>query len=293
MNKPVEWIWRHIGVTLPPDWEMLQFSTEFNRGRCAFADRYQYRFELNWIVVKGEPDYTRMLSDYTSRLESEKRLTGTEMIKKSGWHGFHGEMGGQLTSRFVHYLGGIGSLVECVFLWPEKREPDVEASVLASIRDYPRDVDGRHRWRAFGLDMHPPATAAVDGCTTQPARAVFTCTNPKSGNKWHFARYGMVKSWLKTDVEAWLTRTMQNKARNLRFSHRRHQGADLVHAEGPFKPDGIHLKNGQLQTIAWINPEDGRLYHATQRIRREHPGETVPMESLLLGAPEFTPRMSP
>ena len=79
----VQWIWRQISLRLPATWEMLQFSTEYPQGRCAFADRYQFRFELTWGNVKGEPDYDRMITDYTGKLEREKNLTETERAKKA------------------------------------------------------------------------------------------------------------------------------------------------------------------------------------------------------------------
>ncbi|HMP88702.1 MAG TPA: hypothetical protein PJ991_00800 [Kiritimatiellia bacterium] len=280
-----------MGIRLPSDWELLQFSSEFTRGRCAFADRYQFRLELSWSIVKGEPDYTRMISDYTSKLEQEKKLTGKELIKKAGWHGFFGEMNGELTSRFGRYLGEIGCLVECVVLWTGERDPDLEHDLVSSIRACPPH-EGRQQWRAFGMHVFPPATAAFDGCVAQPARTEFNFTNPKSGNKWNFSRYGMVKSWLFADVESWLKSRLQTDARDLRFYHKTMHAVDVVFAEGVFKPEGIHLHKGELQAAAWIAPEDGRLYQVTQRLRKKHPGEQLPVETLLISAPEFTPRIT-
>jgi len=288
-NKSVLWIWRHIAVALPAHWEMLQFSTEFNRGRCAFADRYQFRAELSWSVVKGEPDYQRMLSDYTSRMEHEKKLSGTELLKKAGWFGFSGEMNGEPTSRFGLYLKEIGCMVEFVFLWPQSRDPSLESDVLSSIHASPPAAQNRQRWRAFGLDMHLPPSAAFEGCKIQPARAEFSFSHPKSGNSWQFGRYGMVKSWMKTDVETWLGKSLGSGVRSPRFSHVQRHGVDVVQAEADFKPDGLHIRKGALTAAAWISREDGRLYQVVQRIRKPLPAEVVPLENMLLAAPEFTP----
>ncbi len=47
------WIWRGLCMKVPDDWEMLQFETNTGKGGCAFADRYQFRFEVDWKVVQG------------------------------------------------------------------------------------------------------------------------------------------------------------------------------------------------------------------------------------------------
>jgi len=70
--RPMEkWIWRNITLTVPTDWEMLQFSRSAETGRCAFAGRYQFRLGLDWRVVPGPPDFGRMTSDYRARLREK------------------------------------------------------------------------------------------------------------------------------------------------------------------------------------------------------------------------------
>jgi hypothetical protein len=289
----VQWIWRHISFRLPAEWEMLQFSTEYPQGRCAFADRYQFRFEMNWSSVKGEPDYDRMISDYTSKLEREKKLTDPERLKKSGWFGFYGVLSGDHTSRFGRYFAPIGCLLECVFIWPEERDPELEAAVLASIEAMPADTSGNQRWRAFGLDMALPPIAALEGCTAQPARAQFSFSNPKTGSEWSFERLGMTASWLKHDLETWLRGHIDPSVNELRITHATRHGSDVVRAEGTYKPAGLHLKRGRLNAEAWLCPEDGRLYYVCSRIRGHDPSDARPIEHLLTAAPDFTPRPPP
>lgn len=286
----VQWIWRQIAVSLPATWELLQFSTEYPQGRCAFADRYQFRFELTWSMVKGEPDYDRMVSDYISKLEREKRLADGERAKKAGWHGFHGIMNGERTSRFGRYFAPIGCLVECVFLWPEARDPELESAILSSIGAVPVDERGQQRWRAFGLDIRVPPGAAIEGCTAQPARTVFSFSNPKSGSQWTFERLGMTASWLRGSLEDWFRGTFGPDVRDLQVSRTTRDGRDVVQAEAGFKPSGLHLKHGRLQAEAWICPQDGRVYKVIARLRGRRTEEQVPAGQLLAAAPEFTPR---
>lgn len=270
---------------------MLQFSSEFNRGRCAFADRYQFRAELNWSMVSGEPDYDRMISNYMSRFEQEKKLSGGERQKKSGWHGFSGIINGETSSRFGLYFETIGCLVEWVFIWPELRDPVLESDILASTGGMPLDHEGRQPWRAFGLDMRLPPEAAFEGVTAQPAKVEFTFSDPKSGNSWRFGRLGMVPLWLKSDVETWLSSLLKTGTRNIRFTHRRDHATDVVHAEGEFTPEGLHLKRGKFEALAWIDPMDGRLYHVRKLIRRDSGASDLPAVKLLKAAPEFTPKI--
>lgn len=276
------WIWRHIAIRLPADWEMLQFSGEFTSGRCAFADRYQFRVEMSWHTVKGEPDYERMVSDYVQKLEQEKKLTGSERAKKSGWHGFSGMMNRERTSRFGRFLAEPGCLIEVVFLWPDERDTELESEILASIQASPPDPAQGQRWRAFGLDVSAPAAAAFEGATVQPARAEFSFTDPKSGNAWKFIRLGMLASWFDGDLEKWLIQSLGRHTRDIRTTHRRHGHQDIFCAEGCFKPNTMHLRRGNVQAAAWICPQDGRLYCAQSWIRRNGPG--TPPELMLTPA---------
>ncbi len=84
----VEWVWRQIGVELPAEWECLQFARDPEAGRCAFADRHRYRFELNWRKSPGEPDFGRMMKDYEGSLAKE--WEGIRKAKCRGWPGLRG-----------------------------------------------------------------------------------------------------------------------------------------------------------------------------------------------------------
>ena len=62
-------IWRDLRIELPEDWEMLQFSLQRQAGRCAFADRYQFRLELGWRTAEAKPEIERMMSDYLAQMK--------------------------------------------------------------------------------------------------------------------------------------------------------------------------------------------------------------------------------
>ena len=94
-------VWRGVRLELPEDWEMLQFSSNPKQGRCAFADRYQYRLEFSWRTVSGPPDFERMLSDYRAKLKDEG-MEGVAEARHGAWSGFRGETEGRFSSRFSY-----------------------------------------------------------------------------------------------------------------------------------------------------------------------------------------------
>ena len=128
------WVWRQLHVEVPEEWELLQFSRNPQTGRCAFADRYQFRFEVSWREVPGAPDFQRLLSDYRSRLE-EDGLSAVRPLQGGVWQGVAGVLpDGRTTCRYGAYLAPVQCLVEAVFLWPKARHEPLETAVLASLR---------------------------------------------------------------------------------------------------------------------------------------------------------------
>lgn len=268
---------------------MLQYSTEFARGRCAFADRYRFRAELSWSMVKGEPDYDRMVSNYMSKLEQDNKLRDSERAQKSGWHGFTGIVGNEQTSRFGKYLEPIGCLVEWVFLWPSGRDAGLESEILSSSKAETADRDGMQPWRVFGLDIKVPANATIESCSVQTARAELSFTDSKTGNTWQYKRLGLTPLWLKKPIEDWLSSSLRSFTRDLSVSRRRIGSVEIARAEGEFRPEGMHLRWGRIEARAWIDPVDGRLYCVRKMIRKAAAGGTdVSTDHLLAAAPEFT-----
>ena len=127
------WVWRGIRLEVPDDWEMLLFSREARAGRCAFADRYQFRLEFSWRQGNARPDMERMLSDYLGKLRLEGTVPDAREVRNGPFRGIEGRQEGIPTSRFGLYLERLGCLVELVFLWPEARDADLERAVLGSI----------------------------------------------------------------------------------------------------------------------------------------------------------------
>jgi hypothetical protein len=265
------WVWRQLRVELPDEWELLQFTRNPQMGRCAFADRTQFRFEINWREVPNAPDFERMLSDYRSRLD-EDGIQETRRIQCGGWQGVYGVMPDRrVTSRYGAYLAPLGCLVEVVFLWPKSRHEPTEAQVLASVRPEEPTPAGQIRWRAFGLDLLTPVSSFLERCHADPGFAQF-CFSSERRRMWeHFARRGLVPHWLHEPVSAWLRRSTPGGFRTIfeREQDNRGHSVAVTRAERkiPRLPD-LLLGRREYAAAAWICPRDGRLYQLSREAYR-------------------------
>ena len=257
-----EIIWREIHLSIPSEWEMLQFSREKKQGNCAFADREQYRLELNWREVEDEPDYERMVGDYQSRLKDE----GMDQFKDftfNGWHGFDGCQEGLWTSRFGKYFETIGRLVEIVFIWPEQTDRTLIKRILEPVKAVPA-ANGRQTWQAFGMRIHPDASLNLEDCRVNAAQAQFTFSDKEDATRLEiFERLGLLRHWFNGKTEEWLKGKNPDKINDVSFSRKHISDHDVNLITGSLPPlqfPKIRQKANVYQAAAWICPNDERMY---------------------------------
>lgn len=258
------WVWRNIAIALPGKWEMLQFSRDADRGRCAFADRYQFRCEMNWRAVPGPPDFERMMSDYRTKLE-ESGVDEPKALRLGEWQGVEGTKDGLLTTRYGNYLPKENCLIELVLIWPDKKQPELEQRIVASVREEPALANGARRWQAFGIEacVHSEVAASLERCSVEPAHADLVFRNRAKQREERFARRGLVSQWLDGTVgdwlRWWLPRDFQMES----------QTAAVVAGHRLFLMTGTRWSWGirrvfrqrlRCQAAAWICPQDERLY---------------------------------
>ena len=254
------WIWRHLGLQLPPDWEMLQYSLKLDSGRCAFADRHGFRLELTWRRVEGPPDFDRMLSDYQAKLTDEG-MTNGHRIQSAGCPGLKGVIEGKTITRFGRFATAASCLVELVFPWPDGREKELEQNIVQSFHESVGDADGCLRWRAFGMDVRAPASLSLGRCRVEPAHVEWQFMDRRDRLAVRFARRGMVKQWMNRSVQTWLEREVTPGQRPPpRWRHERIEGHAVERVEGRTLPRGWLRRSAPLHSEAWICPQDGRLY---------------------------------
>lgn len=266
------WIWRKFEFVLPDDWEMLQFSRNPASGKCAFADRAQFRFEVNWRQVTGAPDFDRMISDYMHNL-IEHGMTDGRRVSSGQWTGLEGRVDGRMMSRFGWYSTKEACVVEVIFLWPSVPDKRLEGDVLGSFRDSLPDDQGRIRWRAFGLDVAVPEGWSLDHCRMEPACAqmIFKHKLNRRGEA-RFSRRGMIDEWLRDPVGKWLASSAAEMLEDMQPPAEEGVG---VHRRVMIK--GSHrLPFGRKQpgfAQGWVCPRDGRLYslvaHGVSGLSRE------------------------
>lgn len=272
------WVWRHLRIELPEDWEMLQFSRKLGAGRCAFADRYQFRAEVSWQATSGPPDLDRLVSDYQAKLRLDATTESASPTRRTvsapegrtpaggarigDWRGLRGHESGLFTSRFSRYLRGEGCLIEVVLLWPEGIDKKLEAGILGSIRPEPECAGGMRRWRAFGLDLLAASGLALHECEVAPAMARLSFRSERGERQETFARLGMVSDWLRGSVRDWLARQTPGDVRATEPSAVEVGRHAVEVLRGTRKP-GLARKASPYEAAAWLCPADGRLYYVS------------------------------
>jgi hypothetical protein len=287
----IEHIWRQLSITLPANWEMLQYNSEQEKGACLWADRYHYRCELSWREVPGPPQMERMLNDYQARLKEEKAATGLARTRLEGWQGLSGRAGEQKFTHLTRYFAGLGCMLELVLLWPDKVEPALQLEILRSIREVPADEQrGVQRWKVFGLDLE--AVHPLLGSDIKPAfaRLEFGFEDADWRGKQVFERRGLLKEWMRTPLKEFVEAQVPLKVRDRQWQEFSGLGAVGYHVHGRLpinmglrilrtvqrrKPALLTHKEMGYHAAAWIHPREDRLYFLETRTDRDIAPEEV------------------
>lgn len=259
------WIWQHFSIDVPTDWEMLQFSRNPSVGRCAFADRYQFRLEFNWKIIPGEPDFKRMIGDYRERLEESLDVVSTEEKKHGQWWGIDSIGDEVLHSRFGRFFEEKSCLIEIVFLWTEGKDRSLTKKVLDSVQAQPVVNDQYSHWKAFGMDVLASKDLEMAQCQVETALAKILFSDKRKERIEIFQRLGMVPEWLNVPTEQWLARQMDDLT-EVRTSFDSVNGHDIVTKIGKIKKKRWPMPGSKMieqVSSAWVCPHDGRLLCAT------------------------------
>lgn len=287
----LNWIWNGISIELPPEWELLQFSRDPERGRCAFADRHRFRFELDWATVPGEPDFDRMLSDYAQKLEADGKMQSTGQVIRGGIRGLTGSGPNGAVSRFGIWFKEQRRLVECVFLWDGERNKELESSILKSLRqelpvtapDAPRPLQ---HWRAFGMDLLVPENFRLASCSVLPGQAGMLFRGKHPADTWIFRRYGLTQNWFKGDLQDWLKRQLPDDVRRPTLGKSQRSDMETACATGRYRPKGLLKRSGKFKAECWLNSMDSRIYLGMiSNLKFEIPHDP---SHFLKSAPDFT-----
>ncbi|MBD3240200.1 MAG: hypothetical protein GF331_06405 [Chitinivibrionales bacterium] len=279
------WIWRHVRIEVPDDWEMLQYGRDLSDGRCAFGDRYSIRLELSWRQSGAPPDMRRTIDDYVTKLKQDEIMPDARALNRAGWHGVEGHVGGVLNTRFFRYLPSEQCVVQLVLLWPDGRDVSLEEHLLSGIGEE-RPINGEYRrWRAFGMDLTTREGLRLSECRIEPGNATMSfAPENKSHAQETFRRLGFVSHWLHGSVEQWLEVDAPREMRIERRETETRSGHVLVNLAGTRPSHGAARmigKRDRIDICAWKCPHDEHLYvvrlegESTDRRERRLAGERL------------------
>jgi hypothetical protein len=262
-----QWMWRNFSMEMPADWELLQFARNPEQGRCAFADRYQFRLEFSWRTANRAPDVGQVMNEYEKAFREQRTLReSVQSLGVAGWKGFRAPLAdGTLSSRFGRYFDSPRLLTEAVLLWPQPLfDVALEETLLSSIMYLPPADNGTQRWKAFGMDLLADAAYGCEEVNVRPAYARFRFADTHTeGVGQLFERFGMVNEWLHESLEEWLNTRLPPGLleRTVRIVDR--EGHRRYRIEGKITPKTAFSRLRKPNTFrleAWICPNDNRLY---------------------------------
>ncbi len=265
------WIWHNISLELPDDWEMLQFANNPERGRIAFADRYDFRMELSWRKTNARPDLDGMVKDYHSHLLHELEHEDVDTLKNTSWTGLQSSRDGKVATRFMQHFDDAGFLVEIVFRWADQRDERLEDDVLNSLYVENSAVSKKRNWKCFGLDMELQSEFELSEINALPASVVMDFgVGKKDKATVRAERRGLTDFWLKCSISDWLIQQLPSPPKKIETSRVNRWGHEIIRIKG-FMPFGSGwgkiFRRQEFESIGWICPHDRRFY-SLRRLNR-------------------------
>lgn len=276
MSHTQQTVWHGLAITLPQDWELLQYSRDPDQGRLTFADRSDYRLELSWQSHPSRPSLKRMLGDYRALLAQDDAVGAVEPVEAPGWKGMAvyplRDSERVEETRYLRFEKELGKSLEAVFRWPDA-SPDrgFEEAVLETVTPC-AERDGLAAWTAWGMAISVPVGWRPVDCRVQPADVQLTFAERADANpSVEFSRRGFLHHWFDGDLAGWIARETGTVGQ---CSHRSRADHHAVHSRVDEAAAGIAGRLGrrqQRQLAAWVCPRDGRLY----AVRAESTGRTA------------------
>src|SRR5258706_1917755 len=126
--------WFGCRALLPRDWEVVRHSTDPERGSLHVVDRRKQRLELSWTRADSEPDFERLLSDWTAReraLDAGVRLR--EPDERRGLRVLELETGENRLTRAIGFDRASSRLIELLLIAETEPEMRESAAILESF----------------------------------------------------------------------------------------------------------------------------------------------------------------
>ncbi len=259
--------WRGIELLHPADWEPAALSGPQEPAKCILVDRRHERLELTWETVTRTPDVKKMyeLRDKSDRMS--KPFSGVP-----GWSGVVRKEENKTIVEAGRHFPQADCLVQAAVFWPERRDHQLEQTVLSSVR--PQREGAVTLWQAAGLKAEIPAGFELYSSATRVGQVTWEFRRRgHRGAAVCVERYAMPDSWLKTPLGEWLTGQLPKGfkvVRDLQVPHGPHFGVDLHSRCGHFL-SGVTGGETRRLDRAWICDREKRAYRMSywQRGRGE------------------------
>lgn len=198
MHQHIDWF--GMSFTVPREWEIVRHSTDKNRGRLGFVDRWNQRAQLTWRHVERKPDIGRMFKDLRSRDRarfSDCRLSKT--FKLNGWTGYYRATARESITHAGRYDKRGDRWIELVLVWPREHDQDQERLVLESFaaREY-GTPETRAQWSAFGLSFSVPGEWELRGVLAGTIQKVFDFSH--AGGTARIVKRSIPRAWEGGDI---------------------------------------------------------------------------------------------
>ncbi len=261
--------WRGLRLLHPVDWEPAALSGPKEPAKCILVDRRVERLEMTWKIIPRPPDLQRM---YERRGRSERDVPTASLSGVPGWSGLVRKAQAKTTVVAGRYFRDSHCLVQVVLFWQDRRDHDLERSVLTSIR--PLSEDGARIWQAAGLKVQVPEPFELASASTRVGCVAWEFASKGRGEPGlSVARLAMPEHWLKGPLREWLGQELPKgfKAlRDIRVSQGPH-AADEVRSHGGSVLGKIVGRGTYRVDRAWLCETEQRVYRMSywQKARGE------------------------
>jgi len=262
--------WRGIQADHPAHWELAWASGADEPGRLTFADRYYHRLDLRWQPLRFVPKLELLLTKYRQGKKGEKvEILDLEPCP-SPWQGVLRRSEEGEVVRAVRFFRDHRQLVEATVVWPEPRDDQVEARILASVG--PQEAkSGCLLWQAMGISLRLGQEFRLQQHSAKVGRIrwEFTAGRKKALRELFVERIALPEFWLDKPMREWLEKELPSEYEPLRqemVTIGRHRAERLISSAKAGKLAFLRGVRQYRLDLGWLCPTESRVYHVTYRV---------------------------
>lgn len=253
--------WRGLGLMHPADWEPAALSGPEEPPKCILVDRRFERLELQWQDLQRPPDLEGM---YDRRDRSEQAYPTARLTGVPGWKGLVRKEETRTVVEAGRYFTGAACLVQAVMIWPQRRDHDLERTVLTSVA--PLREGANRLWQAVGLKVEVPAEFELARASGRVGHISWEFRKAGRGKMGvSVERIAMPGAWLKDPIREWLAGQVPKGFKAIRDAEVAcggHRGVEIHSRRGPLPTGALGRRVHRLDR-AWQCDRERRVYRVS------------------------------